>query len=345
MCARQNPAYRSVTLTMFQPSALLIVWRAEFIYAHMSSEAMKWLFTTACWGQRTSAIQNSACRWVRNAISLLVLAGCTSAPPPLITERPEPRVRKPAAGDSASIVTVNASAFMPGQLRYDFQTFSVTRALAGDSTHRVDSTHVTGNFTTTFVAGPSRNTVLARVEPDSISITIGSGTSTPIPSSEALFFTIDTQTGQVTSNYKEVARDCTKGRMDSSPIYGREVLPTLQIPAVQTWTDTVHNLTCRGGALLTITRVASYTRLQSPDSTSQLMRLTQFHITGNGRQWDQKVDVFGDGTSIDTLRLTGSPPRLRDVTGTSQTKLLFRTELRVQEFIQTSTTHIALRSR
>ena len=282
--------------------------------------------------------------WIVGVIGFLVLAGCSTTTLPPVTERPQPRTQNPAAVDSSTTANVHTTAFTPGRLQYDFQTSSITRALAGDTAHRADSTHVIGILTATLTAGSSRNTVLARIEADSVSVTTGGGTSIPVSSSELFVFTIDTRTGRVAPANQEATQDCMKRGVDSPPLYGREVLPSIHIPAVQTWTDTAHTSTCRGGVLLAITRIASYTRLASPDSMPQFLRSTQFQITGNGRQWDQKIEVSGDGISTDTLRLSGSPLRLREVTGSSETKLLFRTQLRVQEFIQISTAHIALRS-
>ena len=310
----------------------------------MSSAAIEQQSTTMCSHNATSRVRCLTHYWIRSAIAgFLLSAGCTTATPPPITQRPAPGIPKPAAVDSPTTVNVYASVYTPGRLQYDLQIFSIARVVTGDTAHRTDSTHVTAILTITLTAGPTRNTVIARVQPDSVSVTPGSGTSVPIPRGDPLIFTIETQTGQVTSTSQEVARDCTKGDTDSSPIYGREVLPSIHTPMVHPWTDTVHTTICRGGVSLAITRIASYTQLQSPDSTSQLARVTQFRIAGSGRQWDQQIEVLGEGTSTDTLRLSGSPLRLREVTGSSQTKLSFRTQLRTQEFIQTSTTHLALR--
>lgn len=277
-------------------------------------------------------------------IPFLFLAGCTTTRPSVTPERPESQVRKPTLGDSSTSVRVATSPFSAGRLDYNFRIFSITQALPSDSIRRVDSSLVIGTLTATLSVSPNRNTVLARVESDSVAVTTGSGTSVPISPSELLLFTIDTRTGQVVQINRQAMPDCANRLSDSSPIYGREVLPSITIPGTQAWTDTVQTLMCRGGALLTVTRIASYMRLQSPDSTQQLRRSTQFHITGTGRQWDQKIEVSGEGTSLDTLRLNGLPIRLREITGQSQVRLVFRTQLRVQEFLQTSTTHIALRN-
>jgi len=277
-------------------------------------------------------------------IPVLFLAGCTATRPSPAPERPDPQVQKPIGGDSSTSVRAAMSPFGAGRLDYNFRIFSITHALAGDSTPRADSSLVVGILIATLSVSRSRNTVLARVESDSVTVTTGSGTSVPISPGELFLFTIDTRTGQVVQTNRQTTPDCGSGISDSSPIYGREVLPNISIPATQAWADTVHTSMCRGGALLTVTRIASYTHLQSPDSVKQLLRLTQFHIAGTGRQWNQKIEVSGEGSSLDTLRLSGFPIRLTQITGRSQVRFVFRTQLRVQEFLQTSTTRIALRS-
>jgi hypothetical protein len=277
-------------------------------------------------------------------IGFCIFAGCVAHTLPSAAKSSRPVTADPTLVDSSS-TTSKASAilYQPGQLQYDLSTFSVVQALASDSTHHADSSRIVGILTTRLTVGPTHNVVTAVVQPDSVSLTIGSGTSVPIPSSAPFVFTIDTRTGRVVPNKQETARDCRQNRAESSPLYGGEVLPAIYVPAVDTWTDTVQTFSCRGGALLEITRIASYKRLQSTDSTPDLIRSTQFQITGSGYQWDQKIEVSGEGTSIDTLHLGGSPLRLQKVVGNSRAILLFRTQSRAQEFSQTATTHITLR--
>ncbi len=275
-----------------------------------------------------------------------IVAGCTSTTRQPTVDKPEPTLQKPITTDSSTGRDVYTTPYAPGQLQYDLQIFSVARAFDGDSVHRSDSTRVIGLITTTFATGSRRNTAIVRVEFDSVSVIRGSGTSVPIRASRSLTFTIDTQTGEVEPTNQARLDSCSKEDLESSPIDGREVLPTIHTLATpNTWTDTLSTSTCRGGALLRITRIASYTRVESPDSTLHIARIAQFQITGNGQQWNQRIEVSGDGTSTDTLRLGGFPLRLLDVAGSSQTRLVFKTELRLQQFIQTSRTHIVMRSR
>jgi len=275
-----------------------------------------------------------------------IATACTPVTRQPTVDKPEPKSQKPITTDSSMGRHVYATPYAPGRLQYDLQIFSVARVLAGDSTHRSDSTHVIGLITTTLAAGFRGTTATARVESDSVAVIRGTGTSVPLRASEPLGFTIDTQTGEVKPTNRVQLDDCSKDNFESSPIDGHEVLPTIHTtPTQNTWTDTLSTFTCRGGALLRIMRVASYTRLQSPDSTLHIARITQFQITGNGQQWNQKIEVSGDGTSTDTLHLGGFPLRLQVVAGSSQTRLVFKTELRLQEFIQNSRTRIVMRSR
>ena len=275
-----------------------------------------------------------------------IAAGCTSTTRQPTVNKPEPTLQKPITTDSSTCRDVDATPYAPGQLQYDLQIFSVARAFPGDSVHRSDSTRVIGLITTTFATGSRRNTAIVRVEFDSVSVIRDSGTSVPLQASRSLAFAIDTQTGEVEPTNQVRLDSCSKEDLESSPIDGREVLPTIHTLATpNTWTDTLSTSTCRGGALLRITRIASYTRVESPDSTLHIARIAQFQITGNGQQWNQRIEVSGDGTSTDTLRLGGFPLRLLDVAGSSQTRLVFKTELRLQQFIQTSRTHIVMRSR
>jgi hypothetical protein len=275
-------------------------------------------------------------------LTYLVLAiGCTSATTPQVKPSPASGQRKSTQADSSAL-NPDRTAYALGRLQYDLHNSSVVLAIAGDSSHQADSTRLVGIVTATLATAPTHNTILARVQFDSGLVTHGSGTSVPIPPSSAAAFTLNTQTGQVA--HEEGAQDCTTRGVDSSPISGREVLPIIHAPAEFTWVDTLQTSTCRSGTLLSITRIEAYARLQASDSTLQLSRFTQFQITGNGHQWGQQIKVSGHGTAIDTLRLDRLPLRLREIVGSSQIKLSFTTALRLQEFIQTSTTHIVLRS-
>lgn len=284
-------------------------------------------------------------RWTSSTIAAFFISGgCTTATSPRAPQQPELGTKRSSPLDSSAIASVNGSIYVDAQLRYNLQVSSVIRVIAGDSTRRVDSTRVTGMLTTTFVAGPARNTVIARVQSDSVAVATGSSTSVPVSPARLSTFTIDTRNGRITPIHQEARQDCASDSTDSSPIDGREVLPGIHIPIVQSWTDTLHTSACRGGVLLSITRIAVYTPLQAPDSVLRVLRRTQFQISGNGRQWDQRVEVSGEGIATDTLRLSTFPLQLQELSGGSQMKFLFKTQLRTQEFTQTSATHVMLRN-
>jgi len=270
-----------------------------------------------------------------------IVAGCVAHKPPSTIE--PPGVVKSVAADSAPITpSISSTLYQPGELHYDLQIFSVVQAFGGDSTHRADSSRIGGIITTSFTTGPERNVVTARVQSDSLSLTAGSGTSVPLPNTGQFVFAIDTRTGHIMPNSQEMLQDCSQAGPESSPLYGREVIPAIR-SKVDVWNDTLQSSACRGGVVLSVRRIVSYK--QSADSTLRLFRSTQFHITGSGHQWGQKIEVSGEGTSRDTLRMGGSPLRIQGVVGSSQATFVFRSPLRTQEFTQTTTTRIALRRR
>ena len=280
--------------------------------------------------------------WSLSILVSLLLAGCVRASSPRAPGQPEPDIRKSLTDSLKPANIESTTTYSPGQLYYRLESFSVTHVTVGDSIPHTDSTRLTGNLTATFAAGPTQTTVIGQIRSDSIFVATGSGTSIPIKPSELAAFTIETQTGQVKPVNQGVHPSCTGAGASSSPISGREVVPSIHLR--QAWMDTLYTTTCRAGTFLTIRRVASYTRLQLPDSSFQFLRSTQVQITGNGHQWDQKVEVSGEGTSTDTLYVSGFPLRLQQISGMSQIALLFRTPLRTQNFIQTTITHITLRN-
>jgi hypothetical protein len=71
--------------------------------------------------------------------------------------------------------------------------------------------------------------------------------------------------------------------------------------------------------------------------------VTNVRVTGNGLQWQQPVQVSGEGAAIDTLLMGGIPPRLRQLSGQSQMELEFRSPMRTQRFLQRSASTITAR--
>jgi hypothetical protein len=294
--------------------------------------------------RRTNKAQIFACpaRCLTVALGLSMLGGCASQPSPPsseVTRRPVPDAT--SSDSTKGSASPSFGIYQPGQLRYSFQISSVVQASGGDSTHRVDSTRVAGIVVASFTAGSRQEEIIARIQPDTLSITTGAGTSVPMPSSPPFVFRIDARTGRVIPNDARAPNDCARDSVQI-PIQGAEALPSVPSSAREAWTDTSSAIMCRGGVRLVLSRVASYTRLQSPDSARQFLRSTHVTVSGTGDQWGQKVDVSGDGSSIDTLRLGGFPPRLQQVTGNSELRLQFRAPLKSQEFIQSAATRLQL---
>lgn len=273
-----------------------------------------------------------------------MLAGCAMHVPSSTAESPRTGGVKSSVADSSPIVsTVSTSPYQPGELRYDLQILSIVQAAGADSTHRADSSRIAGILIASFAASSRQNAVTARVQTDSLSLTVPGGTSTPFATADPFTFIIDTQTGQVAPNTDRALQNCSQISTDNIPLDGREVIPSIRLPRVNTWADTLRTATCRGGALLIVKRTALYTQTQVSDSTVQLLRSTQFQITGSGYQWGQKIEVSGEGTSTDTLGMGGFPLRLREVRGNSRANFLFQAPSRTQEFTQTAITHVELR--
>jgi hypothetical protein len=272
---------------------------------------------------------------------LTVLVGCagtaSSAPRTGVAHSPVPSV---PMQDSAKMRFPSLFIYQPGVLRYRLQVASAIQLIGGDSTYRIDSTHVVGNLDVQFSAVPGRDQVVVEVRSDSTLLSVNTGTSVPVISGPPFMFDINSRNGRITSTEPVQNTSCARDSTQQSPFSGREVLPSIQLQPTSTWVDTSATTICRGGVLLVLTQVASYVRVEMPDSAYQLLRSTRVMVSGTGSQWGQRADVSGTGTSADTLHLSGSPLRLQESTGNSHLQLQFRTALKTQEFIQNTTTHV-----
>jgi len=276
-----------------------------------------------------------------SAAFLTAVLGCASSSPshPSVGVSRSP-VAETTSPDSADSRPSRYVIYQPGQVRYRLQISSAVQLAVGDSTHRIDSTRIVGSLGVHFAATPSHDEIRAEVQPDSVSLTIGNGTSVPLEPGSLVVFRIDPRVGRITPNDPSENTICDRANNGRSPFSGREILPSMQPRDVNTWVDTSTIRTCRDSVLLLVTRIASYVRVQSPDTAQQLVRSTRVTVTGTGYQWGQKVDVTGDGTATDTLRINGFPPRLEQSAGTSLLRLQFRAPLKTQEFIQSTRTYV-----
>ena len=272
-----------------------------------------------------------------------VVVGCTrtasSAPRTGVPRSPVPEA---GVSDSANLRSSPLFIYQPGELRYRLQVSSTIQLISGDSVNRIDSTRVTGNLNVRFSSVAGRDQVTVEVQSDSALLTVAGGTSVPMVSGPPFVFVIDPRNSRITATEVTQNPPCIRESNQQSPFSGREVLPNIQPQFRSTWADTTTTTTCRDGVLLFLTRVASYARLQSPDSTYRFLRSTQVAVTGSGVQWEQRVNVSGKGSATDTLYLSGLPTRLRESSGSSHLQLQFRTPLKTQEFIQNTTTHVLL---
>ena len=274
-----------------------------------------------------------------SVILSILVAGCTSRNLPPLNPGNLPTVSKNTPSDSTSNTRVR-SIYEPGQLQYDLQILSVVQASSGDSTHCVDSSQVMGIVSAMFVTGIRRDQVVANIHVDSVTLRVGNGTLTPLPASPEFSFTIDSPAGTVRSQFLNTT--CSADTVQS-PFSGLEVVPAIRAPIPASWTDTSETQICRGSISLKLRRIAFYTHNDSQAPSTRLIRTTRVQISGSGSQWDQKVNVTGEGISNDTLLISGVPSRLQSSNGASRVELRFQAPLRIQEFIQTTVTRIVLR--
>ena len=276
------------------------------------------------------------------------LVGCAS--------RPTPPSGPISQGDRPAVTTVDSTAhalnspldiYQPGSIRYDYQVTSTVQSIAGDSIPRIDSVRITAVLTATFSGDAAQKVTDATLKADSIIVAAQPG-STASPSLQTQFvpFRVDRSSGRITSP-RAVLSECTQETQDVV-FHGDEIVPAVmrEGSASRSWADTSTSEVCRGGLRIQLARIARYrvdaaTSTQSPQAT--VIRVTNVRVTGNGLQWQQPVQVSGEGAAIDTLLMGGIPPRLRQLSGQSQMELEFRSPMRTQRFLQRSATTITAR--
>jgi len=259
----------------------------------------------------------------------LGLEGCSSVgnPRPLPTHTSDQEQPK----GPVSVLPKNTRAaqyYQPGVLTYDFQITAIVDPLLGDSIHPIDTTHVRSLVLIEFTRINQGAPVSALVHIDSIALQHGNNASTSLPR-YVNSFTIS-QDGKVQANSKT---DCLSTSSEQV-IRGTEILPFFTQFSEATWTDTSVVITCRSGVPIVLERVMTYSIIQKNDTTADLFRHTYVTAKGTGIQWQQKVDVTGEGTANDTLGITLG--RVRHISGTSYLDLVFTSALRTQRYRQTT---------
>jgi hypothetical protein len=272
--------------------------------------------------------------YTRLSLALLVLdtVCCTSARTngrsPIPATQPANATIDSLGSKSATPETI----YGPGQLQFALRLEAIIRA-TGDTLHQPDSSQMTALATVLFRNG-ERNSIDAIIAIDSIRRFFPGNTSQAFPNQE-LAFTINQESGHPIPKTSSAQNNCDTDTTQV-PFSGVELLPTIPLLPRASWVDTSNIHVCRGGARLTLQRVSAY-QLLPGESPTRITRKSQVTVTGTGRQWNQPVQVTGDGISSDTIWLTTTHPRRLDrLDSTSQLNVSFRSSLRVQAFQQTT---------
>ena len=307
----------------------------------LSTVMKNWRLTSSRLNARTRRYTQIGCY-----ISL-ALTGCarqSSRMPTAVT----PATRSPVTVDSTSRASDNVlDIYRPGTIRYDYRLASTIQSVAGDSIPRTDTTRVSAILTGTFNGDGVQQVIDATVKADSILIATQSAT-VPAPPIQTQFvpLRVDRVTGRIVSPRSTIT-ECNQETIDFV-FRGDEIIPAIRQngSAAQSWADTTVSEVCRGGLRLQLTRIARYRveATQGAASGTTVLRVSDVRVAGNGLQWQQAVQASGDGTAIDTLAVGGNPPRVQRISGVTRVNLEFRSPMRTQRFLQTSTASTVMRT-
>jgi len=278
----------------------------------------------------------------------LSLAGCATRPTP--SSIPASQGDRPPVTPVDSTVRASSAPldiYQAGSIRYDYRLTSTVQSIAGDSIPRTDSVRITAVLMATFSGDPTQRVVDATLKADSIIVAAQPGSTAPSSlQTQFVPLRVDRSSGRITSP-RAVLAECTQETQDVV-FHGDEIVPAVlrDGSASRSWADTSTAAVCRGGLRMQLARIARY-RVEAsvPGQLAQttVIRVTDVRVTGNGVQWQQPVQVSGEGAAVDTLFVGGVPPRLRQLSGQSQMELEFRSPMRTQRFLQRSATTIAAR--
>lgn len=269
---------------------------------------------------------------------VVALIGCARASQQPVDVTPPISIVPPAAVDPAtSVAPLNI--FAPGEVTYDITITSITDASNTDSLVQRDSTEVHGVLRARFINEREANT---HVELRADSVRTRSSTGTMLqPEGSNYTYEINTLSNSRVQFRRILAPPCTMN--DSSILTGTEVLPGFPTSALtlKAWVDTAFHELCRGGMALRITRIAHYylDSLASDPPTPPLFRFlrnSQIKLEGQGTQWNQPVELIGNGNATDTLLISSQIPRLSTVKGSTYLELTFVSQFRTQKFHQTT---------
>jgi hypothetical protein len=273
--------------------------------------------------------------------------GCAPQPP----QAPTPAIpssRNPAPMDSANRTSdFLLDVYRPGSIHYDFQLISTIQSIAGDSIPRTDSTRITAVLTETFgTAVPPQAVIDATLKADSILVVTTPGAVSDVAlQTQFVPLRLDRLTGKIASAAPTIT-ECTQSTV-AFIFRGDEAVPAIprSVSFARSWADTSASEVCRGGVRLQFTRIARYRIEESAINPleARILRLSDIQVKGSGSQWQQPVQVNGEGSSIDTLIVNRDASRIQRISGRSHLNLEFQSPIRVQRFLQTSTTTITAR--
>jgi hypothetical protein len=217
----------------------------------------------------------------------------------------------------------------------------------GDSIPRVDSSRLTAMLSAKYSLVPQSRFIHGVVTTDSVTLWAFTNAGTPavILPNQSYSMDIDPLLGKIAVG--RTTQACTQENNDG-PFHGDEITPAIPSSSAQLWADSSTYSVCRGGVLLRFARVASYRRdtvsaSQISDSLARVFRVVDLVVAGTGSQWQQVVEATGHGTSVDTLMIYTRRLQLQSISGTSRLELSFKSPLRLQHFVQTTTTRITAR--
>jgi hypothetical protein len=238
----------------------------------------------------------------------------------------------------------DASIYQPGDVRYTLQLKSVVQTTMGDSIPRVDSSRLTAILSAKYSLAPQSHFVHGVVTTDSVTLSTfaNAGAPTVVLPNRSYSVDIDPLAGKITVGH--TTQPCTQ-ESDDGPFHGDEITPLIPSTGARLWADSSTYSACRGGVLFRFARVASYRRdtVSAPlvsDSLARVVRAVDLVVVGTGSQWQQAVEATGHGTSVDTLMIHTRRLQLQSVSGTGRLELSFKSALRLQHFVQTTTTRI-----
>lgn len=241
----------------------------------------------------------------------------------------------------------DASIYQPGDVRYTFQLKSVVQTTMGDSIPRIDSSRLTAVLSTKYSLVPQSRFVRGVMTTDSATLWTFTNAGAPavVLPNQSYSMDIDPLVGKITVAHTSQA--CTQEN-DDGPFHGDEITPSIPSSGAQLWADSSTYSVCRGSVLFRFARVASYRRdtasaPQGSDSLARVFRAVDLVVVGTGSQWQQAVEATGHGTSVDTLMIHTRRLQLQSVSGTGRLELSFKSALRLQHFVQTTTTRITAR--